>query len=91
MDWFINLEKEEQEFIKNFILASGSLKQLAKEYDVSYPTVRNRLDKLIEQINLTDKMSDSFEVSIMKMVIEDKLSLDTGKLIIEKHKEANHE
>lgn len=91
MDWFINLELEEQEFIKRFILASGSLKQLAKEYDVSYPTVRNRLDKLIEQIKLTNKMADSFEVSIMKMVIEDKMSLDTGKLIIEKHKEATHE
>lgn len=91
MDWFINLELEEQEFIKSFILASGSLKQLAKEYDVSYPTVRNRLDKLIEQIKLTNKMADSFEVSIMKMVIEDKMSLDTGKLIIEKHKEAKHE
>ncbi|MGT9162271.1 DUF2089 family protein [Enterococcus faecalis] len=91
MDWFINLEFEEQEFIKSFILASGSLKQLAKEYDVSYPTVRNRLDKLIEQIKLTNKMADSFEVSIMKMVIEDKMSLDTGKLIIEKHKEAKHE
>lgn len=91
MDWFINLEPEEQEFIKNFILASGSLKQLAKEYEVSYPTVRSRLDKLIEQINLTNKLSDSFEVSIMKMVIEDKISLDTGKLIIEKHKEASHE
>lgn len=91
MDWFINLEPEEQEFIKSFILASGSLKQLAKEYEVSYPTVRSRLDKLIEQINLTNKLSDSFEVSIMKMVIEDKISLDTGKLIIEKHKEATHE
>ncbi|KXT59255.1 hypothetical protein LACDD01_02170 [Lactococcus sp. DD01] len=91
MDWFINLEPEEQEFIKNFILASGSLKQLAKEYEVSYPTVRSRLDKLIEQINLTNKLSDSFEVSIMKMVIEDKISLDIGKLIIEKHKEASHE
>lgn len=91
MNWFINLEPEEQEFIKSFILASGSLKQLAKEYEVSYPTVRSRLDKLIEQINLTNKLSDSFEVSIMKMVIEDKISLDNGKLIIEKHKETSHE
>ena len=30
MDWFLDLEEEEQEFLKRFILASGSLKQLAK-------------------------------------------------------------
>ncbi|CDG03873.1 Putative uncharacterized protein [Lactococcus lactis subsp. lactis A12] len=52
MDWFFNLEKEEQEFLKRFILASGSLKQLAKEYEVSYPTVRIRVDKIIEKIKL---------------------------------------
>nr|WP_260309119.1 hypothetical protein [Lactococcus lactis] len=35
MDWFLGLEEEEQEFLKRFILASGSLKQLAKDYEVS--------------------------------------------------------
>ncbi|EOK14525.1 DUF2089 family protein [Enterococcus faecalis] len=88
MEWFVNLESEEQEFIKHFLIASGSLKQLAKEYDVSYPTVRNRLDKLIDKVNLIDKNSDSFEVSIMKMVIDEEITLETGKLIIEKYKES---
>ncbi len=88
VEWFVNLESEEQEFIKHFLIASGSLKQLAKEYDVSYPTVRNRLDKLIDKVNLIDKNSDSFEVSIMKMVIDEEITLETGKLIIEKYKES---
>lgn len=52
MDWFLDLEEEEQEFLKRFILASGSLKQLAKYYEVSYPTVRIRVDKIIEKIKL---------------------------------------
>lgn len=34
MDWFLDLE-EEQEFVKKFILASGSLKLLAKDYEES--------------------------------------------------------
>ena len=55
MDWFLGLEEEEQEFLKRFILASGSLKQLAKDYEVSYPTVRIRVDKIIEKINKRDK------------------------------------
>ena len=52
MDWFLGLEEEEQEFLKRFILASGSLKQLAKYYEVSYPTVRIRVDKIIQKIKL---------------------------------------
>lgn len=88
MDWFFNLEKEEQVFLKRFILASGSLKQLAKEYGVSYPTVRVRVDKIIEKIKLSDKNKDTFEISIMQMVINGKISLESAKEIIEKHKES---
>ncbi|MCG1000303.1 DUF2089 domain-containing protein [Lactococcus lactis] len=88
MDWFFNLEKEEQEFIKRFILASGSLKQLAKEYEVSYPTVRIRVDKIIEKIKLSDNNKDTFEINIMQMVIDEKISLESAKEIIRKHKES---
>ncbi|KSU02914.1 hypothetical protein KF282_2118 [Lactococcus lactis subsp. lactis] len=88
MDWFFNLEKEEQEFLKRFILASGSLKQLAKEYEVSYPTVRIRVDKIIEKIKLSDNNRDTFEINIMQMVINEKISLDSAKEIIRKHKES---
>lgn len=89
MEWFLNLEPEEQVFIKKFLLASGSLKQLAKEYEVSYPTVRLRLDRLIEKIKLFDiKQEDSFEVSMMQLVINEKISLDVAKEIIKKHRES---
>jgi hypothetical protein len=33
------------------VLKSGSLKDLAAEYDVSYPTIRARLDKLIARLD----------------------------------------
>ena len=84
MDWFFNLEDEEQEFIKQFIFASGSLKELARYYGVSYPTVRLRVDRLIEKIALSDTKKDSFEVSIMQMVIDEKVSLSSAKEIIRK-------
>ncbi len=87
MDWFFQLEMEEQEFIKQFLLSSGSLKQLAKEYEVSYPTVRLRLDRLIDKIKIVDTIKDSFEVEIMNMVINEDISLEIAKIIIEKYKE----
>lgn len=91
MDWFFHLEVEEQEFIKRFLLSSGSLKQLAKDYDVSYPTVRLRLNRLIDKIKIIEDNNDSFEIEIMQMVINEQLSLETAKTIIKKHKESLNE
>lgn len=48
-EWMVNLEEEDMAFIKKFLLASGSLKEVAKVYEVTYPTVRLRLDKLIQK------------------------------------------
>lgn len=44
------LSTEDQDFILQFIKASGSLKEMAKLLKLSYPTVRNRLDEVIERI-----------------------------------------
>ena len=46
--WMLALEPEDSAFLKNFALKSGSLKEIARLYQVSYPTVRLRLDKLIQ-------------------------------------------
>ena len=90
MEWFLELSTEDQEFVKQLVLSSGSLKQLAKIYDVSYPTVRTRLNMVIQTINLIDsKQANSFEGRIMKMVIAEKISLDVAKEIILDYREAN--
>jgi hypothetical protein len=44
------LSPEDQEFLLVFIKSNGSLKDLARVYGISYPTVRNRLDGLMEKI-----------------------------------------
>ena len=49
-EWMRNLEDEDLVFIKKFVLASGSMKEMAEEYGVTYPTVRLRLDRLIQKI-----------------------------------------
>ena len=41
-------------FVKRFILSSGSLKDLAQAYGISYPTVRLRLDRLIAKIQVVE-------------------------------------
>ena len=44
------LTPDEQAFLLSFVQCSGSLKDLARVYSVSYPTIRNRLDALIERL-----------------------------------------
>ena len=51
------LSLEDVAFVRNFIMSSGSLKELARHYGVSYPTVRNRLDALIERLNFLERQA----------------------------------
>jgi hypothetical protein len=50
-----SLSQEDQEFILEFIKASGSLKEMAAILKVSYPTVRNRLDDVIVKLKQDKK------------------------------------
>jgi hypothetical protein len=85
--WISNLEDEELNFIKKFILSSGSLKEMARQYDVTYPTVRLRLDKIIQKIRINDKESNEPYIALIKkLAIDDKLSLNTTKLLINEYK-----
>ena len=91
-DWILSLKEEDVEFVKNFVLNSGSLKEIAKVYDVSYPTVRIRLDRLIQKIKLNDAVeNEEFITFIKKLTIDDRINLEEAKLIIEKYKKGRNE
>lgn len=44
------LPREDLDLIVQLVLASGSLKDLATTYEVSYPTIRARLDRTIARL-----------------------------------------
>ena len=86
--WFLALEPEDAAFIKNFVLRSGSLKEIARLYEVSYPTVRLRLDKLIHKFELNDrKEEEPFPAFIKGLAVDSRIDLETAKLIIDKYKQ----
>ncbi|MBE3569900.1 MAG: DUF2089 family protein [Bacillales bacterium] len=90
--WVLSLDKESLEFIRKFILNSGSLKKMASIYGVSYPTVRTMLDKLIQKIELHSKEEDVEFINMIKnFVIDERISLDVAKIIIDKYKEEKGE
>ncbi|MCT4590898.1 MAG: DUF2089 domain-containing protein [Carboxylicivirga sp.] len=47
----LQLEPQEQKFILDFVKSSGRLKEMAVKLKLSYPTVRNMLDDLINKLN----------------------------------------
>jgi hypothetical protein len=86
-DWMTNFEDEDVVFIKKFLQASGSLKEMAKQYGVTYPTVRLRLDKLIQKIQISEDVSNEPYVALIKrMVVNDKIDFDTAKILISEYK-----
>jgi len=86
-EWMTNLEDEDIAFIKRFLLSSGSLKEIAMQYGVTYPTVRLRLDRLIDKIKLAEDTSNEPYVALIKrMALSDKIDFDTAKLLISEYK-----
>jgi hypothetical protein len=77
-----NLPSEHQRFIEIFVLAGGNLKQIAEQAGVSYPTVRSRLDKVIE--SLRQQIAETQEVrgTILDAVSEGKRAADEAARII---------
>lgn len=85
-NWINQLEDEDITFIRNFILYSGSLKKMAQEYGVTYPTVRLRLDRLINKIKMQEEEESSYIKLIKKLSLDDKMDFDTAKLLINAYK-----
>lgn len=46
----MRLSEEDQRFVADFVMCSGSLKEMAARMGLSYPSVRNRLDDIIEAL-----------------------------------------
>jgi len=90
--WMADLEDEDLAFVKKFLLSSGSLKEVAALYGVSYPTVRLRLDRLIQKIQLSETAEADPYVSLVKrLAVDDKLDLDTAKVLITAYRKTKEE
>ncbi|KDE94331.1 hypothetical protein CM54_12385 [Staphylococcus sp. TE8] len=81
-EWLEKLSDEDKVFIKRLVMNSGSLKKLSNEYNVSYPTIRLRTDKLIQKIQLVEEENNNFKSKIMQLVIDGKITLDVAYQII---------
>jgi len=82
--WIDLLSEEDVAFVKRFLLTSGSLKDLATAYGVTYPTVRLRLDRLIEKLRAIDSQdqADDYERLLRGLFAEGRLDESSFRLLL---------
>jgi len=88
-----HLDEADQEFVIRFVLASGSLKDVAAGYGVRYPTIRSRLDRVISrlaELRRGQPVSPLREL-LAKLVEKGELGATAARRILEEHrKEIEH-
>lgn len=87
-EWLEHLSEEDLGFLKRFVLSSGSLKDTAETYGVSYPTVRLRLDRLIQKVQALDnrEIKSEFERVLRAQYADGRLDLPTVKTLLAAHR-----
>ncbi len=88
--WLAALGEEDFVFLRRFLLHSGSLKDLAAEYGVSYPTVRSRLDRLITRVRAAEdaRGADPLEQKVRILLADGQLSAAAAKELLAAHRAA---
>ena len=70
------LTAEDREFIELFVRSSGSLKAVAKKLGISYPTVRNRLNKVIAALEQEERHEQDARRQILDAIESGEMSVD---------------
>jgi hypothetical protein len=70
------LSAEDQVFVMAFVRCSGSIKEMEEMFGISYPTVKNRLNRIGEQL----KFVEVVKISPQEEIIEE---LERGEISAE--------
>ena len=86
----LQLSEEDLNMVAAFALVSGSIKDLARQYGISYPTMRQRLDRLIERLQrLVDGIpSDPLSDYLADLLSKGLVTPDVARRIRELHRAA---
>jgi len=77
------LPREDLDLVTQLVLHSGSLKDLAISYDVSYPTIRIRLDRVIERLRgaVAGREQDALTELLATLVERGELSITNARAV----------
>ena len=70
------LRYEDQVFVSEFVRSHGSIKELEKAFGISYPTVKNRLNRIVDQLQLVEVGSSPAPDDALNMLERGEISVD---------------
>lgn len=86
IDKFQRLDNEDKEFIELFLQKRGSIKDVGEEIGISYPTVRNRIDRIVGKLGGTvDKKAG--RIDILNMLDNGEITAEKAKTLLEEIKD----
>ena len=89
LSWFSELNLEELEFVKYFILSSGSMKELAEIYSTSYPTLRKQMDKLIQKVRISERKANDKIIRLIQQLEKDgKIDQEIANTVVQEYSQS---
>lgn len=85
---FSELSKEQIDFIKVFVKCRGNIKEVEKELNISYPTVRNKLNEVIEsmgyEVDESGEEEKNTKEEVLCMIKEGKITVEEAVKLLKK-------
>ncbi|WP_236785854.1 DUF2089 domain-containing protein [Anaerococcus ihuae] len=86
MGKFQRLDIEDLEFIELFLQKRGSIKDVGESLGISYPTVRNRIDKIVKKLGGKIDKQES-RIDILNMVNNGEITPDQASELLKELKD----
>lgn len=80
----LQLPEDDLQFILDFVKCSGSLKEMAVIHKVSYPTLRNRLNSLIDTLGNLELKKETSKDEVLQLLEEGKISAKDAAIMLKK-------
>ena len=80
----LKLPEDDIQFIIDFVKCSGSLKEMAANHQVSYPTLRNKLNLLIDSIAKLELNNKTSKTAVLQLLEEGKITASKAAIMLGK-------
>lgn len=71
----IRLPAEDQVFVAAFVRCHGSIKQMEQWFGVSYPTIKNRLNRITERLGLVEVDTSEVQSDVLSQLERGELTV----------------
>lgn len=80
---FSYLSRDELQFVETFVRVSGNIKEMEKEFGVSYPTVKKNLDIIIQKMGFpVQRQSETNQQEVLEQIRKGEISVEDALILL---------